>query len=111
MTEHTPGPWKIIEKDPGYGTVLAYQVWADCYGNPDANMLAIVSGRGYFSNKVAEANACLIAAAPALVEACDLAYRWLTGGPDDPLARGVSLMELIDRLGQALAAARQEASR
>jgi len=69
MNKFTPGTWKYTKTDPGYGTVYSYQIWSDHYKSKRANMLATVTGHGYLSDEVVEANACIMAAALDLLKA------------------------------------------
>lgn len=56
-TKHTPGPWHMINPhDEPY-----YEIWHGQIGEPDRECIA---------EYVREGNAALIAAAPALLEAC-----------------------------------------
>ena len=73
MTKHTPGPWRMIRDDPGYGTVFSYEIWAEQYRAKGANLIGTITGRGCLADRVVEANARLIAAAPELLKACRIA--------------------------------------
>jgi len=60
MSEHTPGPWKLIEHDgAGRNFVLKRKFW-EVGGGPEAKGVAFVFGDD-------EANAKLIASAPDLL--------------------------------------------
>jgi hypothetical protein len=72
--QHTPGKWTYKTIEPPYGNVRTFEIWSDCYSNLPANMLAVVSGRGYIDNGRVEANARLIAAAPELLAALEDLY-------------------------------------
>lgn len=75
MSAFTPGPWDVARHSPA--DVVA--------GNAESN-LHLASARCGLSNdltrEAAVANARLIAAAPELLEALQLAYRHLNGGSD-----------------------------
>lgn len=61
--KHTPGPWKI-------GTE-GYRVYGGSYG------VAAIEGTSGAASKEAEANARLIASAPELLAACEMALEHL----------------------------------
>ena len=63
MSEHTPGPWHY-EVRPGHSAGLRYVVT-----NDTIDRIAVISERG--GAEWPEANARLIAAAPALLEALE----------------------------------------
>lgn len=68
-SKHTQGPWHVNKIDPGFGTVYEYEIWADYWPVKKANLIGVVSSRGYSTED--EANARLIAAAPTVVEERD----------------------------------------
>lgn len=61
MTTHTPGPWEAVTFDDEYGHVII--------GPSGDERIAVVNGN--VSADEADANACLIAAAPALLAALE----------------------------------------
>ena len=78
MAEHTPGPWDIvIRSNDDYG------MWAGL------THIATVHNRE--DSPVDEANARLIAAAPALLEALELASKYLGKAVADGLMGGTAV--------------------
>jgi len=75
--EHTPGPWEAYADDFGWhitarandGTQPPPYMWA--------NDIAAIYRGAYTRPGEMEANACLIAAAPELLEACEAAWPML----------------------------------
>ncbi len=90
MSEHTPGPWEHSPFVPGRTPYVRAVAW-ESDGSRITHFIADVLPRRDGST---EANARLIAAAPALLEACKAAVRgkvvnnWLTGGDDVCLVCG-----------------------
>lgn len=76
--QHTPGPWRVEKTGP------ALLVWSDKPG-----LCASVNPPGSKADKTDIANARLIAAAPDLLEACDLVQRAHVGD-------GVTMAEAVD---------------
>jgi hypothetical protein len=74
VSEHTPGPWKIYQNPfeiwtalgPGYGLVAHVAAYCPPREGADDHYQECVS------------NACLIAAAPDLLEACRCMHKLLT---------------------------------
>lgn len=62
MSKHTPGPWSVAETRHGYDTVIR---------GPKSEPIALALIGGY-SKKEGGANSLLIAAAPELLEACQM---------------------------------------
>jgi len=75
--KHTPGPWKLAWEDGKHGVVAS--------SIPEPNVVALVGNRDDGRNDIRKANARLMAAAPDLLEACEVAERILTeyGIPDE----------------------------
>ena len=90
MAEHTPGPWKVV---PGYFDG-EFVVVKDGPAGPSAMGITTVDGRGYSQN---EANADLIAAAPDLLEALEVAVQIVASdGRCDPKCASTALLLPID---------------
>jgi hypothetical protein len=70
-SDHTPGPWIVDNSDIGDKTLLA-----EIRTNKDANGYCcyIAHVYGISTPNRLKANACLIAAAPELLEACKAAF-------------------------------------
>lgn len=65
-TKHTPGPWQVGDRDPIDNTLPVI----DSVPNPaKRSLLASIHPRPHYVNDQ-KANACLIASAPELLEAC-----------------------------------------
>lgn len=76
MSAHTPGPW-IAENNDGYGALTIWSKMTPTGGGTPGPMIATVVG----DNAEADANGCLMAAAPdllAALQAC-LDYGSMTG--------------------------------
>ena len=71
---HTPGPWKEYDCDTD-GTPDRGQLAGDIWGFGRDGKAAIVA-RAYYCEDDSEANARLIAAAPELLEACEVASQF-----------------------------------
>lgn len=99
--KHTPGPWRWEQSDnttwkvvsDDYGTIVNIHQYPDKHVMPD---------------ELCEANAALIAAAPALLEACKKAvpelrcmYQQLTGNNIDSV-NGGSVRSAVDAITMAL---------
>lgn len=61
MNTHTPGPWEVVELKSAHGGWSGWNVWADAICDEDGTLCHDV---------FCEADARLIAAAPALLAAC-----------------------------------------
>ena len=80
MAEHTPGPWETHQQAEGYNSLRVCKPTEDgeCRSIADAEILRM-------PREEAEANARLIAAAPALLEALEAVAKLLDQGqPVDP---------------------------
>jgi hypothetical protein len=75
--KHTPGPWEVSQEIPNSVVIIA--LWSDKVtpGNTatfgdyrGAHICELEYNSGVPTKEQAEANACLIAAAPDLLEAC-----------------------------------------
>lgn len=110
MSGYTPGPWRIgnLKSYDGYTGKPYRNVWADDPGKPDD---ALCVARCVDVGPVDE-NARLIAAAPELLEACDLAAIALRIVRDEygGNLRRATADELLKRLEAAYAKATGEAS-
>lgn len=84
---HTPGPWKVNAD----GRVGAHM--------PSHPVIAFV--RGYPGSTEAEANARLIAAAPALFEALDALLRMVDEQSDDGMFQSAETVMAREALGLA----------
>lgn len=85
MSKHTPGPWsaaagygnhgRAVHSESGMNIAVVFHVDCDIRG---------LDGRitGQEIDPERFANACLIAAAPELLDACNVAMGHLTGGMD-----------------------------
>lgn len=82
-TQHTPGPWKVLNTPTRKETF-----WAICTASeaPVQALICLVDGKSKAHQEkpeMAEANARLIAAAPALLEACKAALKCQLDGLDE----------------------------
>ena len=91
-TKHTPGPWY-----PHYAKAdhcLSSSVW----GQEPGNQVAVIGGK---SLEAMNANARLIAAAPAMYEALQIMVRAANVDEIDPLVMFASIERAKDALAQA----------
>jgi len=91
-TTHTPGPWY-----PHYAKAdhcLSSSVW----GKEPGNQVAVIGGK---SLETMNANAALIAAAPAMYEALQIMVRAANVDEIDPLVMFASIERAKDALAQA----------
>ena len=79
MSEHTPGPWKASD-EPG-----AYDVCVVEHENWRKNWYVATDGP---KRAEPEPDACLIAAAPDLLAACELSLEWLDSVCDENFSLG-----------------------
>lgn len=81
--EHTPGPWRLSDESPR----IIKKDFRDI-GSDSGFLIASTMGRDdsgfYASNKEADANARLIAAAPCLLEALEAAMAFIDNHVADP---------------------------
>ena len=92
MSKHTPGPWY-----PHYAKAdhcLSSSVW----GKEPGNQVAVIGGK---SLETMNANAALIAAAPAMYEALQIMVRAANVDEIDPLVMFASIERAKDALAQA----------
>jgi hypothetical protein len=79
MTAHTPGPWTAVECDEGSqypaGVAVAVHKQSEPWKATGAICHMVGQGDGEYSSDVTNANARLIAAAPALLEAAKAALQ------------------------------------
>ena len=76
----TPGPWRVSEKR---GNLIDIRHENNEPGTMSLNLAQIVARQSWL--KEAEANARLIAAAPELLEALQMALEWIDAVPSDTL--------------------------
>ena len=91
-TQHTPGPWY-----PHYAKAdhcLSSSVW----GKEPGNQVAVIGGK---SLETMNANAALIAAAPAIYEALQIMVRAANVDEIDPLVMFASIERAKSALAQA----------
>lgn len=91
-TKHTPGPWY-----PHYAKAdhcLSSSVW----GKEPGNQVAVIGGK---SLETMNANAALIAAAPAMYEALQIMVKAANVDEIDPLVMFASIERAKDALAQA----------
>ena len=100
MAEHTPGPWTVSDTHPSDG----WMGWNVKGGR--AYICAVVDGCQSVDENYA--NACLIAAAPDLLAACETAKRFLLDCMDDSVDPGETIEDVIAALCAAIAKAREE---
>jgi hypothetical protein len=96
MTEHTPGPWRTIERD-GYDGISV--IGANSYDVALVKKLVGVNADQY------TANACLIAAAPELLAACKIVLSRFKKAKRDYMPRPMGQDEVIPVLEDAIAKA------
>lgn len=118
--KHTPGPWKVIEKDLSIRTKnfdLPQCGQGDCNGQIIASVDPTGWARGCREDVIPtmQANARLISAAPELLEACKFIENHLNnlenGLPEDDaitMIRKTTHKKLHDKLQQAIAKAEKE---
>jgi hypothetical protein len=78
MTTHTPAPWKLQDYDHAFVVWSNEGVICDVFHNREDD-----EADGIFSEEEATANARLIAAAPELLEALQIAKCYMEGDSDD----------------------------
>ena len=76
----TPGPWRVSEKR---GDLIDIRHENNEPGAMSLNLAQVVARQSWL--KEAEANARLIAAAPELLEALQMALEWIDAVPSDTL--------------------------
>ena len=94
MSKHTPGPWIVGPVDDTLVSHIAadgkrYEIAAidGDYNHPD-------------TWPIMEANARLIAAAPALLEALEACYPWLRTSPEGEAATRIALAAIAKATGE-----------
>lgn len=91
--KHTPGPWAVVEKTTNYGT--------------KEKLASVQAGAGFVAQRIGEADAHLIAAAPELLAALIECADWLE---DEFAGRPQGDSEpFLDRARAAIAKAKGEA--
>ena len=94
MAEHTPGPWEVAPDDDGPRHVIA------------VDGVLIATAYTYQRTKATvSANARLIAAAPALLEACEMALRVVQNPASTQLVQHVDRCRMVYAMQAAIAAA------
>lgn len=94
--KHTPGPWHWHYD--GFNQISIYSdTQTKCGSKAVVNHLSFYAG----GEEEQKANACLIAAAPDLLEACELALEFVD--PKNP-----NILRLVDKLHAAIAKAKGE---
>jgi hypothetical protein len=83
--QHTPGPWIIHKSKCTFVIQSSTEPRAGLIGHVYAKGDLSADQSSYSKPEEAEANAKLIAAAPDLLEALRLAYKWSNDWPDDVL--------------------------
>lgn len=103
MSKPTPGPWHAGPTGP-----VMREKYSQPFGVGESgtvNLIAGVFGDVRGGEEVAEANACLIAAAPDLLAACELALKRIDPNPDDRIALEEWAAEACYALSAAIAKA------
>jgi hypothetical protein len=99
---HTPGPWRIIVGDDYYIAADEYpkEFIGHFKGDDNGQFIACVGNR---PKDFGEANARLIAAAPALLEALQKAHAWMLSAPEDgdPKKFRADIKEISDAISAA----------
>lgn len=108
MSKHTPGPWQTSTRTKPRGGLT---VFSTVNGVADALIAQVSEGESYEDRAIqvteSDANACLIAAAPDLLEACKTAVDFIDqfvvdadAGAQDPDAQAAHA-ELIAAIAKA----------
>ena len=85
IARHTPGPWRTLRKNPRrvVGSENRHIIIAGCYTSLSKGRgLATKQSGGSPDQRIAEANARLIAAAPDLLDVVQRCEMWLSTAPD-----------------------------
>jgi hypothetical protein len=89
---HTPGPWQTVNADDG--DILIEN--GDPYGN--GIVAAIITSESYFTDDQCEANARLIAEAPAMLEALRAIVLESDSGADTLVLNVANIRAIINRI-------------